>query len=109
MHFIMKRLYVLIVTALSIAACKSTYGNVVGNLEIHDNFQSQFVENRTVRVWTPENYDPERYELLLRLFEAQPDKRSLSDYFIWSMLPGRKTDINNKGAFSTDMIGMNYM
>ena len=65
------------------------------------------LENQ-IPITKPENYDPERYELLLRLFEAQPDKRSLSDYFIWSMLPGRKTDINNKGAFSTDMIGMNY-
>lgn len=56
----------------------------------------------------PEGYDSSRYELLLRLFEAQPEKRSLNDYFIWSKIPGGKTDINNRGGFSTDMIGMNY-
>ena len=56
----------------------------------------------------PENYDPSRYELLLRLFDAQKDLRKLDDYFIWSRMPGGKTDINNRGAFSTDMIGMNY-
>lgn len=56
----------------------------------------------------PEGYDSARYELLLRLFEAQPEKRSLDDYFIWSRMPNRKTDINNRGGFSTDMIGMNY-
>lgn len=56
----------------------------------------------------PADYDSTRYELLLRLIEAQPDKRDLKDYFIWSMMPNRKTDINNRGGFSTDMIGANH-
>ena len=54
----------------------------------------------------PENYDASRYELLPRLFEAQPDMRDINQYFIWTPMPNRKTDINNRGAFSTDMIGM---
>ncbi|MGE0771927.1 MAG: FAD-dependent oxidoreductase [Cyclobacteriaceae bacterium] len=61
-----------------------------------------------VPITKPEGYDSTRYELLLRLFEAQPGKRTLNDYFIWSKMPNRKTDINNRGGFSTDMIGMNY-
>lgn len=56
----------------------------------------------------PENYDPSRYELLIRLMEAQPEKCRLKDYFIWSHMPGRKTDVNNNGGFSTDMIGANH-
>ncbi len=56
----------------------------------------------------PENYDSTRYELLLRLFNAQPQKRTLNDYFIFSKMPNHKTDINNRGGFSTDMIGVNY-
>lgn len=56
----------------------------------------------------PEGYDPSRYELLVRLYEAQPHMRDINQYFIWSPMPGRKTDINNRGGFSTDMIGMNY-
>ena len=56
----------------------------------------------------PENYHPEHYELLVRLMEAQPNKRRLNDYFIWSHMPGRKTDVNNRGGFSTDMIGANH-
>lgn len=56
----------------------------------------------------PNSYDASRYELLLRLFDAQPEKRKLNDYFIWSKMPNAKTDINNRGGFSTDMIGMNY-
>lgn len=61
-----------------------------------------------IPITRPENYDSTRYELALRLIEAQPGKRRLNDYFIWSQMPGRKTDINNRGGFSTDMIGMNY-
>ena len=56
----------------------------------------------------PEGYDPSRYELLVRVYEAQPHMRDINQYFIWSPMPGRKTDVNNRGAFSTDMIGMNY-
>lgn len=56
----------------------------------------------------PDNYDSTKYELLLRLFQAQPAKRNLDDYFIISKMPNGKTDINNRGGFSTDMIGMNY-
>ena len=61
-----------------------------------------------VTITRPENYDSTRYELLVRLFKAQPAKRSLNDYSIISRMPNNKTDINNRGGFSTDMIGMNY-
>ena len=61
-----------------------------------------------VPIQKPENYDPSRYELLVRLMEAQPEKRQLKDYFIWSRMPGRKTDVNNMGGFSTDMVGANH-
>ena len=63
-------------------------------------------ENR-IPISKPENYDPKKYELLLRLKEKQPWK-SIFDVFIISKMPNGKTDINNKGGFSTDMIGMNW-
>ncbi len=56
----------------------------------------------------PDDYDSTRYELLIRLFHAQPPKRTLNDYLIISKMPNYKTDINNRGGFSSDMIGMNY-
>lgn len=60
-------------------------------------------ENR--RPWPrPDDYDPLRYELLLRNFEA-------GDHRVpWHpvMMPNRKTDTNNNHAVSTDYIGMNY-
>ena len=58
-----------------------------------------------VPITKPSDYDPSKYELMLRLMLAQKDKRALNDYLIISSMPGRKTDINNRGAFSTDMIG----
>lgn len=64
------------------------------------------IENR-IPITRPENYDSTRYVLLARLFRAQPDMRKINNYFIWSKMPNHKTDVNNRGGFSTDMIGMN--
>lgn len=64
-------------------------------------------ENR-IPIEQPENYDPLKYELLLRVYDAQPHMREINQYFIWSIGPNRKTDVNNRGAFSTDMIGANH-
>ncbi len=57
------------------------------------------------RPWPkPENYNPLRYELLLRNFEAGDHRIP----WLLSHMPNRKTDSNNKFAISTDNIGMNY-
>jgi hypothetical protein len=52
----------------------------------------------------PEGYDPARYELLLRNFEAGETRTPWAPI----MMPNRKTDVNNNFGFSTDNIGMNY-
>lgn len=54
----------------------------------------------------PSRYRPDHYELLLRLIRARPEA-GLSAYLNINLMPNHKTDINNNGAFSTDMIGMN--
>ncbi len=64
-------------------------------------------ENR-IPIERPADYDSTRYDLLARLMEACPEMLSLNDWFIWSRMPNGKTDINNRGGFSTDMIGMNH-
>lgn len=52
----------------------------------------------------PADYDPEKYELLLRYLQSG----------VWDAmklhieLPNGKTDLNNHGAVSTDYIGMNH-
>ncbi|GAB3998794.1 FAD-dependent oxidoreductase [Spirosoma daeguense] len=61
-----------------------------------------------VPITRPAGYDSTKFELLARLIAAQPNKKTLSDYFIWSGMPNKKTDINNRNGFSTDMIGMNH-
>ncbi|UYQ92493.1 FAD-dependent oxidoreductase [Chitinophaga horti] len=61
-----------------------------------------------IPITQPANYDASRYDLLARLIVAQPKRRNINDYFIISGMPNKKTDINNRNGFSTDMIGMNY-
>lgn len=58
-----------------------------------------------IPITRPERYDSLKYELLARLLALQGEG---GRYFIWSKMPRRKTDINNYGGFSTDMIGCNY-
>lgn len=60
-----------------------------------------------IEITRPENYDSTRYELLVRLHELDPWKNLWSS-FMWSPMPNQKTDINNWGGFSTDMIGANW-
>jgi hypothetical protein len=55
----------------------------------------------------PPDYDSTRYELLIRLLEKEPN-RPFNLILKPDLMPNRKTDINNNGPFSTDMIGMNY-
>lgn len=60
-----------------------------------------------IAIQRPEDYDSSRYELLLRYIEKIQAK-SLKDFLKLDLMPGNKTDINNNGPFSTDMIAMNY-
>jgi hypothetical protein len=52
----------------------------------------------------PANYDPARYELLLRVLQANP-KTPIGKF---DAIPNLKTDTNNRGPVSADYIGMNY-
>ena len=61
-----------------------------------------------IDITRPENYDSSRYELLIRLKETLPWKDGFNDVFMWDLMPNNKTDINNRGGFSTDMIGANW-
>ena len=61
------------------------------------------IENR-ISIKKPLHYDEQEYELLFRALE----KGYRGPFFIFSMMPDRKSDANNRGCFSTDYIGMNY-
>ena len=73
------------------------------------NFRVCLTDNpeNMIPITRPDNYDSTRYELVLRLHAVSP-RKSVYDYFIWSRMPNSKTDINNGGGISTDMIGMNW-
>ncbi|HEY9534503.1 MAG TPA: FAD-dependent oxidoreductase [Mucilaginibacter sp.] len=60
-----------------------------------------------IGITRPANYDSTHYELLLRYLQVKPAK-DWSAFLKPDMMPNHKTDINNNGPFSTDMIGMNY-
>ena len=52
----------------------------------------------------PAGYDAKEYELLLRVF----DKGWRETFNKFDPIPNHKTDTNNHGPFSTDMIGKNW-
>ena len=62
-------------------------------------------EPSNLKAWPKHaDYDESRYELLLRNFEAGDHRVP----WLPTWMPNRKTDTNNKHAFSTDYIGGNY-
>lgn len=73
------------------------------------NFRICLTSNPVNRIMItkPNGYDASRYELLLRYLEKKPAK-NLWSFLKFDLMPNHKTDINNNGPFSTDMIGMNY-
>ena len=61
-------------------------------------------EKNLVPFEKPDGYDPEQYELLIRIYNS--GWRETFDKF--DPIPNFKTDVNNHGPFSFDNIGMNY-
>jgi hypothetical protein len=66
--------------------------------------------NNQVPISKPKNYDPKRYELLVRFLKKAEEVSGRSLNIADVMKPdrlgrNRKLDVNNNGAFSTDYIG----
>ncbi len=56
----------------------------------------------------PQNYYPERYELLLQMIQKFPGIRFAKIVYLGGVIPGKKVDINASGLiFSTDHLGAN--
>lgn len=78
------------------------------------NFRLCLTRNRDnqVPIPRPDDYDPRNYELLARLIAGQTKQAGqpprMNHLMIVSPLPNGKTDINNQGAFSTDVIGKSW-
>jgi hypothetical protein len=69
-------------------------------------------KNNQVPFSKPPEYSPQRYALLARLIDglAKRDERApvLDELTSVVMMPHNKTDINNRGGFSTDYLGGNW-
>lgn len=61
-----------------------------------------------IPITRPERYDSTKYELLLRQVAIEKPPHINWGVMHIADMPNSKTDINNKGGFSTDMIGMNH-
>lgn len=61
-----------------------------------------------IEIAKPKGYDPSKYELLIRQIAASQPKELTWQLMHIQAMPNQKTDINNCGGFSTDMIGANY-
>jgi hypothetical protein len=63
-----------------------------------------------IPITRPEDYDSLRYELLPRYIARLPEnlRNDIREILKFDLMPNHKTDINNGGGFSTDMIGMNW-
>ncbi len=56
----------------------------------------------------PDGYDSTKYELLLRQIQKKVPNELTWNLMHFVLMPNHKTDINNCGGMSTDMIGANH-
>ncbi len=77
------------------------------------NFRLCYTTNAANRLphTKPKNFAPKQYELLARYLDAlaaNGQQPTLDQFWLLVWMPNGKTDINNRGGFSTDFIGANY-
>lgn len=61
-----------------------------------------------IPITRPPGYDSTKYELLPRYIAKLTAPNDIREILKFDLMPSHKTDINNGGGFSTDMIGMNW-
>eukprot|EP01119_Soliformovum_irregulare_P005694 TRINITY_DN17437_c0_g1_i1.p1 TRINITY_DN17437_c0_g1~~TRINITY_DN17437_c0_g1_i1.p1 ORF type:complete len:522 (+),score=113.17 TRINITY_DN17437_c0_g1_i1:121-1686(+) len=74
------------------------------------NFRMCLTNNQSNRVPIPppKNYDPKMWEIFRRYLAAKPSIKSIRQVMSVSPLPNQKSDVNNNGPISTDVIGWNW-
>lgn len=61
-----------------------------------------------IPITRPGDYDSSRYEILPRYIAKLTTPNDIREILKFDLMPNHKTDINNGGGFSTDMIGRNW-
>ncbi|MBO0932976.1 FAD-dependent oxidoreductase [Fibrella aquatilis] len=74
------------------------------------NYRMCLTDDPTNRlpITKPAGYDSTKYELLLRQIQKKVPNELTWNLMHFVMMPNHKTDINNCGGLSTDMIGANH-
>lgn len=67
----MKKITSIILSTLSLVCCDNPESCVLGNLDIYENFESQHVAARPVRVWTPADYSKEQKYDVIYMHDGQ--------------------------------------
>lgn len=66
------------------------------------------VKDNQLPITKPDSYDALNYELVARVIAQKPSIRPGKSLFKLSAMPNGKTDSNNQGPFSTDVVGASY-
>ena len=67
----MKRLIIALSLVSCITSASSCTPEPSGNIDVYEDFKSQFVATRTVRVWTPSDYDPQKKYDVIYMHDGQ--------------------------------------
>ena len=67
----MKKLIIALSALYCFANACSSAPEVTGNIDIYEDFQSKFIASRSVRVWTPSDYDPQKKYDVIYMHDGQ--------------------------------------
>lgn len=67
----MKKLIIALSALYCFASACSSAPEVTGKIDIYEDFQSKFIASRTVRVWTPSDYDPHKKYDVIYMHDGQ--------------------------------------
>jgi len=90
---------------------ESLAANGTGDQKIQAyNYRMCLTNDPAIRlaITRPARYDSTKYELLLRQIQQKTPTELTWNLMHFVAMPNRKTDINNCGGLSTDMIGANW-
>ena len=66
------KIQIIALSLLTFVACAcGSNSETKGKVDIYENFKSQYVAPRTVRVWTPADYDPQKKYDVLYMHDGQ--------------------------------------
>ena len=81
--------FVLIISQAVVVGQEKTPSS--GNFDVYQNFETNLISPRTVRVWTPKDYSPKKKYAVLYMHDAQ-NIFGVFRYLEWSELECRRNN-----------------